>query len=91
MELLKFTDKVIICRFEKCIGGKYLGSVLSIALAALARDGLFPAAPQHNALETADLSLFEESVPTLPNLSTEYNLGGPIRNQLLRTKKFVHH
>lgn len=54
------TDGSLRSSFEKCIGGKYLGSVLAISLAALARAGLFPAAPLHDALETADLSLFEE-------------------------------
>lgn len=47
-------------RFEKYIGGKYLGSLLTSALAGLARAGLFPAAPAHDALQTAHLSLFEE-------------------------------
>lgn len=36
--------------------------MLSVALAALAREQLFPVAPHHHALETADLSLFEELV-----------------------------
>ncbi|KAJ8705410.1 hypothetical protein PYW07_011237 [Mythimna separata] len=46
--------------FEKYIGGKYLGSLLTSALSALARDGLFPAEPTPDALQTAHLSLFEE-------------------------------
>lgn len=44
--------------FEKYIGGKYLGDILTTTLARLARESLFPAAPA--TLETADLSLFEE-------------------------------
>lgn len=50
------------CRFEKYIGGKYLGSILSCVLSALARAGLFPAEPAPDALQTAHLSLFEELV-----------------------------
>ncbi|XP_053619258.1 hexokinase-2-like [Plodia interpunctella] len=46
--------------FEKYIGGKYLGDALSVSLAALARARLFPAAPAPAALQTAQLSLFEE-------------------------------
>ncbi|XP_075987026.1 hexokinase-1-like [Anticarsia gemmatalis] len=46
--------------FEKYIGGKYLGEVLSSTLGALARDNLFPSSPVPGSLETADLSLFEE-------------------------------
>ncbi|PZC71772.1 hexokinase-2 [Helicoverpa armigera] len=46
--------------FEKYIGGKYLGSLLTSALSALARAGLFPAAPAPDSLQTAHLSLFEE-------------------------------
>ncbi|XP_050555216.1 hexokinase-2-like isoform X1 [Spodoptera frugiperda] len=46
--------------FEKYIGGKYLGSILSCVLSALARAGLFPAEPAPDALQTAHLSLFEE-------------------------------
>ncbi|CAH0599235.1 unnamed protein product [Chrysodeixis includens] len=46
--------------FEKYIGGKYLGSLLCAALAALARDKLFPAEPVADQLQTAHLSLFEE-------------------------------
>ncbi|XP_013196366.1 hexokinase-2 [Amyelois transitella] len=46
--------------FEKYIGGKYLGDVLSVALGALARDGLFPASPKPGVLLTAQLSLIEE-------------------------------
>ncbi|CAK1595636.1 unnamed protein product [Parnassius mnemosyne] len=44
--------------FEKYIGGKYLGEVLRVTLSALARDGLFPAAPAE--LTSAHLSMFEE-------------------------------
>lgn len=50
------------CRFEKYIGGKYLGSLLTSALSALARAGLFPAAPTPDVLQTAHLSLFEKLV-----------------------------
>ncbi|XP_028178414.1 hexokinase-2-like [Ostrinia furnacalis] len=46
--------------FEKYIGGKYLGDVLRAALAALAAERLFPAAPRPGALATADLSMFEQ-------------------------------
>ncbi|CAG9109481.1 unnamed protein product [Plutella xylostella] len=46
--------------FEKYIGGKYLGDLLSSALRRLARDELFPAAPERLHLLTAHLSLFEE-------------------------------
>ncbi|XP_013168641.1 PREDICTED: hexokinase-2-like [Papilio xuthus] len=46
--------------FEKYIGGKYLGELLGVVLGALARDGLFPAAPAPAALTTAHLSVFEE-------------------------------
>lgn len=49
-------------RFEKYIGGKYMGSILSLSLATLARAGLFPASPLHDALQTVDISLFEELV-----------------------------
>ncbi|KAL4712556.1 hypothetical protein ACJJTC_007572 [Scirpophaga incertulas] len=44
--------------FEKYIGGKYLGEVLRASLAALAREGLFPAEPVN--LVTADISAIEE-------------------------------
>lgn len=56
---------VLSSRFEKYIGGKYLGSLLTSALSSLARAGLFPAEPAPDALQTAHLSLFEEYVPTL--------------------------
>ncbi|KAG6446676.1 hypothetical protein O3G_MSEX004559 [Manduca sexta] len=46
--------------FEKYIGGKYLGEILTSVLSALARDKLFPAAPRPSFLQTAHVSLFEE-------------------------------
>ncbi|XP_059047147.1 hexokinase-2-like [Achroia grisella] len=46
--------------FEKYIGGKYLGDVLRCSLAALAREGLFPAVPPPGSLLTEHLSLFED-------------------------------
>lgn len=48
------------CRFEKYIGGKYLGELLCVVLAALAQEGLFPAAPAPASLHSAHLSMFEE-------------------------------
>lgn len=46
--------------FEKYIGGKYLGDLLTFTLSALARDGLFPADPNFRKLQTSHVSLFEE-------------------------------
>lgn len=45
--------------FEKYIGGKYLGDLVSSALAALARDELFPFEPTFGFLQTAHVSMFE--------------------------------
>lgn len=47
-------------RFEKYIGGKYLGDLLRAALARLARAGLLPRAPPPGSITSAHLSLFEE-------------------------------
>ncbi|CAH2099356.1 unnamed protein product [Euphydryas editha] len=46
--------------FEKYIGGKYLGELLSAVLGGLARDGLFPAPPARASLLSAHVSQFEE-------------------------------
>nr|ATA67116.1 hexokinase 1 [Antheraea pernyi] len=46
--------------FEKYIGGKYLGDLVSSALGVLARDGLFPAEPAFGYLQTAHVSMFEK-------------------------------
>ncbi|XP_073958553.1 hexokinase-3-like [Choristoneura fumiferana] len=57
----RMVDEVLCCcRFEKYIGGKYLGDLLRAALARLAGAGLLPRAPPPGSLTSAHLSLFEE-------------------------------
>lgn len=50
----------MFCRFEKYIGGKYLGDLLRAALARLAAAGLLPHAPPPGSITSTHLSLFEE-------------------------------
>ncbi|KAJ0171224.1 hypothetical protein K1T71_013423 [Dendrolimus kikuchii] len=45
--------------FEKYISGKYLGELVTVVLATLARDGLFPATPKPGFLQTSHVSQME--------------------------------